>query len=164
MTTTATASFDINCIHESVVLRAAHGAVRADAVRVGDALVQPDGSTSRVVRVSAARIFPGTARRDARLFQDPSGRALVTAFHAVRFGAHGDFVAAWLHPEMTELVDAELLFPTNVFHFQLQDPAHVIGVADTDVWLESLDSPTIPLQEEAEAEAAREREEEAKRE
>lgn len=139
LTAVMSASFLIQCILDRVLLRTARGAVRADAVRVGDAFVQPDGTRSQVVRVQAARIFVGSARRDARLFEDSTGRAVVTAFHAVRLGDEGPLVAAWAHPEMAEIVDAELILPATVYHFQLEAPTHVIGVEDTAVWLESLE-------------------------
>jgi hypothetical protein len=57
----------------------------------------------------------------------------------VRLGDEGPLVAAWAHPEMAEIVDAELILPATVYHFQLEAPTHVIGVEDTAVWLESLE-------------------------
>ena len=139
--TTSTLSFNVTCIHENVLLSTRSGPCRAGDVSVGTEMLQPDGSFSRVLRVVESTLAKGNLPHDRRLFADASGRVVVTPMHALAFGSAADalgsrMVPACLHDAMEEVVAPAL--PTRVNHFELEHPAHVLGVAHTDAWLESL--------------------------
>jgi hypothetical protein len=132
-----TTSLFVHCIEASVLLNTARGPVRADAINISDAFVQPDGRGVSIHRITHTRIQEGMHPRDTRLFQDASGAVKVTAMHALSLhGPRGPLVRACEHPDMEEIVLPS--FPTDVFHFELADPTALLNVADTDAWLESL--------------------------
>ena len=151
-TVSSSASIFVQCIEASVELATARGAVRADAVAVGDAMLQPDGSVSRVLAVRESVLQEGMLPRDRRLFADASGRVVVTAFHALslqgpptpagsteaanKAETARHLLRAYEHPLMDEIVRPQL--PARVYHFVLERPADLLNVAGTTAWLESL--------------------------
>jgi hypothetical protein len=133
---TASATINVSnpCFYGSVKIKTRLGAMTADAIRVGDEILQLDGSFSKVTQVKKSICDHKSSDENHRLFADESEKLIVTYWHKIRFMDESEEIKAGEHPKLHEVFRE---MPFDIYHFKLESYKHKILIDDSDIVAES---------------------------
>jgi hypothetical protein len=130
---------DINisnpCFLGHVRLVTNRGAIEAKKIQIGDLMLQPDNSFSKVLSIKKSTVKEkGIHFENDRLFADSEEKMVVTYWHKVKFSDEVEEQMAGKHEKLHEVFYD---LPFDVYNYVLDNYKHKILIADTNIIAES---------------------------